>query len=46
MKYGVEMASGGIMIYIPSFTEFGSGVQKLFWEEGTHTQKHRQQGDR
>jgi hypothetical protein len=38
MKYAVEMGSGA-MIYIPSFTEIGSGIQKL--TGGIH----RQQGD-
>jgi hypothetical protein len=28
MKTAVEMASGG-MLYIPSFTKIGSGIQKL-----------------
>jgi hypothetical protein len=41
MKYAVEMGSGA-MIYIPSFLEIGSGIQK--WIEGV-TQTHRQQGD-
>jgi hypothetical protein len=30
MKYAVEMVSGA-MIYIPSFTKTGSGIQKLLW---------------
>jgi hypothetical protein len=37
MKYPVEIALGG-MIHIPSFTEIGSGVRKLFGRGGvTHT---------
>jgi hypothetical protein len=28
MKYAVEMGSGAL-IYTPSFTEIGSGIQKL-----------------
>jgi hypothetical protein len=28
MKYAVEMSSR-VIIYIPSFTEIGSGIQKL-----------------
>jgi hypothetical protein len=28
MKYTVEMGSG-VMMYIPSFMKFGSGIQKL-----------------
>jgi hypothetical protein len=28
IKYSVEMGSGA-MIYIPSFTKFGSAIQKL-----------------
>jgi hypothetical protein len=35
MKYVVEMGSGG-MLYIPSFLEIGSGIQKLLWGD-THT---------
>jgi hypothetical protein len=38
MKYAVEMGSGA-MIYVPSFTKIGSGVQKLRGET------QRQQGD-
>jgi hypothetical protein len=37
MKYAVEMGSGA-MIYIPSFTKIGSGIQKLKEED---TQTHR-----
>jgi hypothetical protein len=33
MKYAIEMGSG-VMIYIPSFIKFGSGIQKLI--EGIH----------
>jgi hypothetical protein len=40
MQYAVEMGSGAI-IYIPSFIQIGSGIQKLL--EGI--QKHREQGD-
>jgi hypothetical protein len=39
MKYGVEMGSGAV-VYIPSFMNVGSGVQKLI--RGIH----RQHGDR
>jgi hypothetical protein len=35
MKYAVEMSSG-VMIYIPSFIKFGSGIQKLI---GGYTDK-------
>jgi hypothetical protein len=38
MKYAVEMGSGAL-IYIPSFIEAGSGIQKLI---GTELQTHRQ----
>jgi hypothetical protein len=41
MKYAVEMGSVA-MIYIPSFIETGSGIQKLV---GGDTQTHRQVGD-
>jgi hypothetical protein len=41
MKFTAEMALGG-MIHIPSFTEIGSGVQKLFGREGCYTYKHTQ----
>jgi hypothetical protein len=30
MKYAVEMGSG-VVIYMPSFTKTGSGIQKLGW---------------
>jgi hypothetical protein len=43
MKYAVEMGSGA-MIYIPSFINTGSGIQKLIQGKGD-TQTHRQQGD-
>jgi hypothetical protein len=36
MKYVVEMGSGTI-IYIPSFTNIGSGIQKLI---GGYTDTH------
>jgi hypothetical protein len=39
MKYAVEMSSGG-MVYIPSFIQIGSGIQKLMGVI------HRQHGDR
>jgi hypothetical protein len=42
MNYAVEMGSGA-MIYIPSFIEIGSGIQKLI---GGDSQTHRQHGDR
>jgi hypothetical protein len=29
MKYAVEMGSGVMMIYIPSFIKIGSGIEKL-----------------
>jgi hypothetical protein len=35
MKYAVEMGSGS-MIYIPSFIEIGSGIQKLFGRGGVY----------
>jgi hypothetical protein len=38
MKYAVEMASGA-MIYITSFTNIGSGIQKL---KGMDSQIHKQ----
>jgi hypothetical protein len=41
MKYAAEIGSGA-MIYIPSFINIGSGIQKLI---GGDTQKHRQHGD-
>jgi hypothetical protein len=41
MKYAVEMGSGA-MIYIPSFINTGSGIQKLMGD----TQTHRQDEDR
>jgi hypothetical protein len=43
MMYAVGMASCG-MIYLPSFTKIGSGIQKLMGGGGD-TQRHRQQGD-
>jgi hypothetical protein len=43
MKYAVEMGSVAI-IYIPSFINIGSGIQKLIG--GIHIQTHRQEGDR
>jgi hypothetical protein len=42
MKYLNETDSGAMM-YIPSFIEFGSGIQKLIREV---TQTHRQDGYR
>jgi hypothetical protein len=36
MKYAVEMGSGA-MIYIPSFIEIGSAIQKLMGGGGTQT---------
>jgi hypothetical protein len=42
MKCTVEMGSGA-MIYIPSFINIGSGIQKLIAGD---TQAHRQHGDR
>jgi hypothetical protein len=41
MKYTTEMGSGA-MVYIPSFTEIGSGIQKLIRGD---TQTHRQHCD-
>jgi hypothetical protein len=35
MKYAVEMDSGA-MIYIPSFIQIGSGIQKLMRGGGIH----------
>jgi hypothetical protein len=37
MKYAVEMGSG-VMIYIPSFINIRSGIEKLFG--GGYTYKH------
>jgi hypothetical protein len=42
MKYAVEMGSGA-MIYIPSFVQNGSGIQKLITGD---SQTHRQHGNR
>jgi hypothetical protein len=42
MNYAVEMVLG-FMIYISSFIQIGSAIQKLMW--GIHVQKHRQQSD-
>jgi hypothetical protein len=42
MKYAVEMASCG-MIYVPSFINIGSSIQRLLG--GGYTYGHRQQGD-
>jgi hypothetical protein len=42
MKYAVEMSSGA-MIYVPSCTNIGSGIQKLIG--AGNTQAHRQQRD-
>jgi hypothetical protein len=42
MKCAVEMGSGA-MIYVPSFINIGSGIQKLIGREYTDT--HRQQRD-
>jgi hypothetical protein len=41
MKYAVEMGSG-VMIYIPSFIQIGSGIHKFV--KG-YTQTHRQNSD-
>jgi hypothetical protein len=41
MKYAVEMGSG-VMMYIPSFVQIGSGLQTFVKGE---TQTHRQHGD-
>jgi hypothetical protein len=41
MKYAAEMGSG-VIIYIPSFINTGSGIQKLM---GKDSQRHRQNGD-
>jgi hypothetical protein len=43
MKYAVQMSSGA-MIYIPSFIQIGSVIQKLIG--GRDSQTHRQEGDR
>jgi hypothetical protein len=40
IKYAVEMGSGAVM-YIPSFINIGSTIQKLMGD----TQTHRQHGD-
>jgi hypothetical protein len=40
MKYAFEMGSGA-MIYIPRFTEIGSGIRKLIGGIHTDTQTHR-----
>jgi hypothetical protein len=45
MKYAVEMGSGA-MIYIPSFINIGSGIQKVMWGGYTDMQINRQHGDR
>jgi hypothetical protein len=44
MKYAVEIGSGA-MIYIPSFINTGSGIQKLIQKIYGHRDTHRQQGD-
>jgi hypothetical protein len=36
MKCAVEMRSGAV-IYIPSFVNIDSGIQKLIWEIHRHT---------
>jgi hypothetical protein len=41
MKYAVEKGSSA-MIYIPSFIQIGSGIQKL---KGRDSQTHRQHGE-
>jgi hypothetical protein len=41
MKYTVEMGSAA-MIYIHSFINIDSGIQKLIWR---NTQTHRQYGN-
>jgi hypothetical protein len=38
MKYAVEMSSGAV-IYIPSFTEIGSGIQKFIERIQKDTQR-------
>jgi hypothetical protein len=38
MKYAVEMGSGAV-IYIPSFIEIGSGIQKLIGGIRRHTDR-------
>jgi hypothetical protein len=43
MKYAVEMGSG-LMIYIPSFIEICSGIQKLIG--GIHSHRDLQTGRR
>jgi hypothetical protein len=43
MKYAVEMGSGAV-IYIPSFINIGSGIQKIIG--GIHRHTDRQHGDR
>jgi hypothetical protein len=42
MKYPVEIGSDA-MIYIQSFIQIGSGIQKL---KGEQSKTHRQHGDR
>jgi hypothetical protein len=44
MNDAVEMGSGAL-IYIPSFIEIGSTIQKLVGGIYIHTNTHRQQGD-
>jgi hypothetical protein len=45
MKYAIEMGSGAI-IYIPSFIEIGSAIQKLSGGGGGNSQTHRQHDNR
>jgi hypothetical protein len=35
-KYGVELGSGGMMMYITSFTTIGSGIQTVVFMRDTH----------
>jgi hypothetical protein len=39
MKYAVEIGSEA-MIYIPSFTKFGSGIQKLIGKDRQTLREH------
>jgi hypothetical protein len=45
MKYSVEMGSGA-MINIQSFTNIGSGLQKLIEDIHRHPETQSQRGDR
>jgi hypothetical protein len=36
MKYVIEMHSD-VMLYMPSFMKFGSGIEKFMWKVQRHT---------